>query len=61
MTPEQLLIKIKALDLLIDEVMGDVQLNDELMETDACWDADECASLLQDYLETLAATLKKGA
>jgi len=50
-----------ALDLLIDEVMGDVQLNDELMETDACWDADKCASLLQDYLENLAATLKKGA
>jgi hypothetical protein len=49
MTPEQLLIKIKALDLLIDEVM----------ETDACWDADKCASLLQDYLDKLKTRLTK--
>ena len=61
MTPEQLLIKIKALDLLIDETMGDVQLNDELMDTDACWDADKCASLLQDYLEQIANILKERA
>ena len=61
MTPEQLLIKIKALDLLIDEVLIDITNNDTLAATDESCEADKAASLLQDYLETLAATLKKGA
>jgi hypothetical protein len=61
MTPDQLLIKIKALDLLIDEVMADITENETLASMDESWDADKCSSLLQDYLETLAATLKKGA
>ena len=59
MTPEQLLIKIKALDLLIDEVMGDIVENAALAAMDESSDADKCASLLQDYLETLAETLRK--
>ena len=59
MKPELLLIKIKSLDLSIDEVMGDVQTDDDLMQTDACWEADKAASILQDYLEMLAKTLKE--
>ena len=59
MTPEQLLIKIKALDLLIDEVMIDVTNNDALAAMDESSEADKAASLLQDYLETLAETLRK--
>lgn len=59
MTPEQLLIKIKALDLLIDEVMGDIVENASLAAMDESSEADKAASLLQDYLETLAETLRK--
>ncbi|MHC5082425.1 MAG: hypothetical protein ACYTET_00585 [Planctomycetota bacterium] len=59
MTARQLLATIRELDLLIDDVMEDVQLDDELVKMDACWDADKAASLLQDYLETLAKTLKE--
>ena len=60
MTPEQLLIKIKALDLLIDEVLIDITNDETLAATDESCEADKAASLLQDYLETLAAALKKG-
>ena len=59
MTPEHLLIKIKALDLLIDEVMGDIVENAALAALDESSEADKAASLLQDYLETLAETLRK--
>lgn len=59
MTPEQLLIKIKALDLLIDEVMGDIVEDAALAAMDESSEADKAASLLQDYLETLAETLRK--
>ena len=59
MTPEHLLIKIKALDLLIDEVMGDIVENAALAVMDESSEADKAASLLQDYLETLAETLRK--
>lgn len=59
MTPDQLLIKIKALDLLIDEVMGDIVENAALAAMDESCEADKAASLLQDYLETLAETLTK--
>lgn len=61
MTPEQLLIKIKALDLLIDEVLTDITedaADAALTAMDECWDADRCASMLQDYLEALANALK---
>ena len=59
MTPEQLLIKIKALDLLIDEVLIDITNDDALAATDESCEADKAASLLQDYLETLAKTLRE--
>ena len=59
MTARNLLDTIRELDLLIDDVMEDVQLDDELVKMDACWDADKAASMLQDYLETLAKTLKE--
>ena len=59
MTARNLLATIRELDLLIDDVMEDVQLDDELMQMDACWDADKAASLLQDYLETLTKTLRE--
>ena len=61
MTPEQLLIKIKALDLLIDEVLTDITedaADAALAAMDECWEADRCASMLQDYLEALANALK---
>ena len=59
MTARRLLTTIRELDLLIDDVMEDIQLDDDLMHTDACWDADKAASILQDYLEMLAKTLKE--
>jgi len=59
MTPRNLLATIRELDLLIDDVMEDVQLDDELMQTDACWEADKAASILQDYLEQIATILKE--
>ena len=59
MTPEQLLIKIKALDLLIDEVLIDITNDEALADEDATCDADRSASLLQDQLETIAKTLKE--
>ena len=59
MTPRNLLATIRELDLLIDDVMEDVQLDDELMQTDACWEADKTASILQDYLEQIATILKE--
>ena len=59
MTTEQLLIKIKALDLLIDEVLIDITNDATLAATDESCEADKAASLLQDYLETLAETLRK--
>ena len=59
MTPEQLLIKIKALDLLIDEVLIDITNNDALAAMDESCEADKAASLLQDYLEQVADTLKE--
>ena len=59
MKPEQLLIKIKALDLLIDEVLIDITNDDALAALDESNEADKAASLLQDYLETLAETLRK--
>ena len=59
MTPEQLLIKIKALDLLIDEVLIDITNDEALAAKDATCDADRSASLLQDQLETIAKTLKE--
>ena len=61
MTPEQLLIKIKALDLLIDEVLIDITNDEKLAETDAANEADKAASILQDYLETIADILKERA
>ena len=60
MTNEQLLIKIKALDLLIDEVLIDITNHETLAATDESCEADKCASLLQDYLEKLKAILTKG-
>ena len=60
MTPEQLLIKIKALDLLIDEVLIDITNDEALAAKDATCEADKCASLLQDYLEQIATILTKG-
>ena len=59
MTPEQLLIKIKALDLLIDEVLIDITNDEALAAEDATCDADRSASLLQDQLETIAKTLEE--
>ena len=59
MTTDQLLIKIKALDLLIDEVLIDITNDDALAAIDESSEADKAASLLQDYLETLAETLTK--
>ena len=47
MTPEQLLIKIKALDLLIDEVLIDITNDDALAAMDESCEADKAASLLQ--------------
>ena len=61
MTPEQLLIKIKALDLLIDEVLIDITNDEALAATDEVCDADRSASLLQDQLETIAKTLEERA
>ena len=58
MTPEQLLIKIKALDLLIDEVMADITENETLAAMDESWDADKAASLLQDYLDQFKTILQ---
>jgi hypothetical protein len=51
MTTDQLLIKIKALDLLIDEVLIDITNDDTLAATDESCEADKAASLLQDYLD----------
>jgi len=59
MTTRNLLSTIRELDLLIDDVMEDVQLDDNLMHMDACWEADKAASILQDYLEILAKTLRE--
>ena len=59
MTSEQLLIKIKALDLLIDEVLLDVTNDEKLAETNEANEADKAASLLQDYLEQVADILKE--
>ena len=59
MKPEQLLIKIKALDLLIDEVLIDITNDDALAAMDESCEADKAGCLLQDYLETLAETLRK--
>jgi len=59
MTPEQLLIKIKALDLLIDEVLIDITNDEALAATDEANEADKAASLLQDYLEQIATILKE--
>jgi len=58
-TARNLLATIREFDLLIDDVMEDVQLDDELMQMDACWEADNAASLLQHYLETFAKTLRE--
>ena len=55
MTPEQLLIKIKALDLLID-----ITNDDALAATDESCEADKAASLLQDYLDQFKTMLTKG-
>ena len=60
MTNKHLLIKIKALDLLIDEVLIDLTNFETLAELDATNEADKAASLLQDYLEQIATILKKG-
>ena len=60
MTPEQLLIKIKALDLLIDEVLIDITNDDMLAATDESCEADKAASLLQDYLDKFKTILTKG-
>ena len=60
MTTGQLLDRIRSLDLLIDDVMGDIQLDDDLMQTDECWEADKAASILQDYLEMLTKTVREG-
>ena len=57
MTLEHLLIKIKALDLLIDEVLIDITNDESLAEIDEVCDADRTASLLQDQLETIAKAL----
>ena len=59
MTTKNLLATVRELDLLIDDVMEDVQLDDELMQTDACWEADKAAGILQDYLEIFAKTLRE--
>ena len=59
MTPEQLLIKIKALDLLIDEVLIDITNDEALAAKDETCDADRSASLLQDQLEQIANILKE--
>ena len=59
MKNERLLTTIKDLDLLIDDVMEDVQLDDELMNMDACWEADKAASILQDYLEKFKIVLRE--
>jgi len=61
MTPEQLLIKITALDLLIDEVLIDLTNFETLAELDATNEADKAASILQDYLEQIATILKERA
>ena len=60
MTPEQLLIKIKALDLLIDEVLIDITNDDALAATDESCEADKAASLLQDYLDKFKTILTGG-
>ena len=60
MTPEQLLIKIKALDLLIDEVLIDITNDTTLAATDESCEADKAASLLQDYLDKFKTILTKG-
>ena len=57
MTHEQLLIKIKALDLLIDEVLIDITNDEKLAATDEANEADKAASLLQDYLDKLKTIL----
>jgi len=59
MTARNLLATIRELDFLIGDVMEDVQLDDGLMQTDACWEADKAACILQDYLETLSKTLRE--
>ena len=58
MTLDHLLIKIKALDLLIDEVMIDITNDETIAEKDEVCDADRTASLLQDQLETIATILQ---
>ena len=60
MTTDQLLIKIKALDLLIDEVLIDITNDATLAATDESCEADKAASLLQDYLDQFKTILTKG-
>jgi hypothetical protein len=59
MTTDQLLIKIKALDLLIDEVLIDITNDDTLAATDESCEADKAASLLQDYLDKFKTMLQQ--
>ena len=59
METEKLLIKVKALDLLIEEVFKDIQNDEHLIEIDIYWEADNAADSLQRELEIITKDLKE--
>ena len=59
MTTGQLLDRIQNLDLLISLAMADITSDEDLALHDICWDANDCADQLQEYLDEIETLLQE--